>query len=382
MQYHLPENYDTFNEARQSGFLRVKKIKENNGLVAGIFCTFTPLEILDAAGIIPVGLCGMSDETIPAAEAQLPKNLCPLIKSSYGFALTDKCPYTYFADLIVGETTCDGKKKMYEMLERMKDTYILHLPQRHDDHALDYWTEEIRRFIAYLEQKFSVKITEEGIRRAAVIRNAERQAKCRLMEMQKLDPPPVFGYQVYKALEGAGFIFDRQETIDLLTGFQESAVAKYQSGLLPVREGSKRILMTGCPMGGVLDKTVKAVEERGGVVVCFENCTGIKAAAPRVDTDAKDIVRAVSARYLQIGCSVMTPNTMRMEMLKDLVKEYQVDGVIEVDLQTCTPYAVESFSIRRLMGDAGLPYMVLETDYGKADSGQISTRIEAFLEML
>ena len=140
--------------------------------------------------------------------------------------------------------------------------------------------------------------------------------------------------------------------------------------------------MTGCPMGGVLDKTVKAVEERGGVVVCFENCTGIKAAAPRVDTDAEDIIRAVAARYLEIGCSVMTPNTKRMEMLKDLVKEYRVDGVIEVDLQACTPYAVESHSVRKLIGELGSPYMVLETDYGKADSGQISTRIEAFLEMM
>jgi benzoyl-CoA reductase/2-hydroxyglutaryl-CoA dehydratase subunit BcrC/BadD/HgdB len=135
-------------------------------------------------------------------------------------------------------------------------------------------------------------------------------------------------------------------------------------------------------MGGVLDKTVKAVEEGGGVVVCFENCTGIKAAAPRVDTAADDIVRAVAARYLQIGCSVMTPNSRRMEMLTDLVNEYQVDGVIEMDLQACTPYAVESHSVRKLIGDSGIPYMVLETDYGKADSGQISTRIEAFLEML
>lgn len=116
-----------FGEARQKGFLKVKNIKDNGGKVAGVFCTFTPLEILDAAGFTPVSLCGMSGETIPAAEAHLPKNLCPLIKSSYGFAVSDKCPYTYFSDIIVGETTCDGKKKMYELLNEIRPTYILHL---------------------------------------------------------------------------------------------------------------------------------------------------------------------------------------------------------------------------------------------------------------
>ena len=137
MAYELPARFAEYNEARQRGFLTVKKVKEDGGRVAGIFCTFTPLEILDAAGFLSVSLCGMSGETIPAAEAHLPRNLCPLIKSSYGFALTDKCPYTYFSDLIVGETTCDGKKKMYELLGRLKPVYTLHLPQGLDGCALE-----------------------------------------------------------------------------------------------------------------------------------------------------------------------------------------------------------------------------------------------------
>ena len=128
MEQQLPAKFQEFGEARKAGFLRVKQLKEQGGRVAGTFCTFTPLEILDAAGFTAVSLCGMSQETIGAAEAHLPANLCPLIKSSYGFAVSDKCPYTYFSDLIVGETTCGGKKKMYELLGRLKPVYVLHLP--------------------------------------------------------------------------------------------------------------------------------------------------------------------------------------------------------------------------------------------------------------
>ena len=135
------------------------------------------LEILDAAGFTPVSLCGMSGETIPAAEAHLPKNLCPLIKSSYGFAVSDKCPYTYFSDIIVGETTCDGKKKMYELLNEIRPTYILHLPQGERENALDEWTAELRRFKNFLEDKFGAAITDDALRKAAIRRNEERRAR-------------------------------------------------------------------------------------------------------------------------------------------------------------------------------------------------------------
>ena len=118
MELSLPETFEAYSDARKAGFLKVKTAKEGGRRVAGTFCTFTPLEILDAAGMLAVSLCGMSAETIPAAEVDLPRNLCPLIKSSYGFYVSDKCPYTYFSDLIVGETTCDGKKKMYELMAR------------------------------------------------------------------------------------------------------------------------------------------------------------------------------------------------------------------------------------------------------------------------
>ena len=379
MSYDLPAKFEEFSEARRQGFLRVKQVKENGGKVAGIFCTFTPTEILDAAGFISVSLCGMSNETVPAAETQLPKNLCPLIKSSYGFALTDKCPYTYFSDLIVGETTCDGKKKMFEMLGKLKPTYILHLPQGHDSDPVTVWTAELRRFIAFLEEKFNLTITDEALRQAARQRNAQRQAHMKLMELQKQTPPPLGGMQMYATMEGTGFMFTHEDRVNKLNQLRESVEANADRSAFA---GAKRILVTGCPIGGVLQKTVKAIEENGGVVVCFENCSGIKAAFQMVDTEAEDIVKAIAQRYLQIGCSVMTPKTERMKLLPKLVEEYKVDGIVEVDLQACTPYCVESFQIKQLCEQINIPYLAVETDYSTGDSGQLATRLEAFLEML
>lgn len=382
MERQLPAKFQEFGEARKAGFLRVKQLKEQGGRVAGTFCTFTPLEILDAAGFTAVSLCGMSQETIGAAEAHLPANLCPLIKSSYGFAVSDKCPYTYFSDLIVGETTCDGKKKMYELLGKLKPVYVLHLPQGREDYALDMWTGELRRFIAYLEEHFGVRVTDEALRGAARQRNAERYARLALMAVQKLSPPPAFGRQLYTALDGAGFVFDPAQRVRQMEELRQGIMDAYQRGERPVPADAKRIMVTGCPIGGVLNKIVGAIEGMGGVVVCFENCTGVKAALRMVDADAPDIVRVIAARYLDIGCAVMTPDTNRMALLRQLTEDYAVDGIVEVDLQACTPYSVESWQVRQLSESLGKPYLRLETDYSDGDGGQLATRLEAFFEIL
>lgn len=125
LKTELPEIFDEFGEARKNGFMAVKELKETGQPVVGVYCTFMPEELVLASGAVQISLCSTSDETIGAAEEDLPRNLCPLIKSSNGFGKTDKCPYFYFSDLVVGETTCDGKKKMYEYMADFKDTYLV-----------------------------------------------------------------------------------------------------------------------------------------------------------------------------------------------------------------------------------------------------------------
>ena len=378
--FHLPAAFEEYSDARKAGFLKVKAAKKSGKQVAGCFCAFTPLEILDAAGLLTVSLCGMSPETIPAAETVLPRNLCPLIKSSYGFYLTDKCPYTYFADLIVGETTCDGKKKMYELLGQGKKTYILHLPQgREVPYAREMWIAELRRFIAFLEAELGVSISREKLKAACEQRNALRTARCRLMELLKADELPISGTELYTFLDGIGFNFDLEDAITKTNELAEALSAQKSDKVTP---GGKRILVTGCPIGGVFQKVVGAVERAGGNVVCFENCSGIKPARCMVDTDADDLVEAIADAYLDIGCAVMTPDIRRFEKLPALMAEFRVDGVLDVALQACHTYLIEGRSIREICKEKNVPYMALETDYATADAGQIDTRIAAFIETL
>lgn len=377
----LPEVFEEFAEQRKNSFLAVKEYKDKGIPVVGSYCTYFPQEVAMAMGAATVSLCSTSDETIAEAEKELPKNLCPLIKSSYGFAKTDKCPFFYFSDVVVGETTCDGKKKMYELMGEFKETYIMELPNTQREDALNLWRNEMIRFKEYLEEKFNVTITEDDIRQAIKTNNEARLALRRLYQVMRHDPAPISGYDLFKVLYGSTFKFNRGLIAGEVDALVDKIEKEYAEGKMQPKK--PRILVTGCPIGGATEKVIRAIEDNGGIVVTYENCGGAKSIDKLVDEDDPDVYGALAKRYLNIGCSVMTPNPNRLELLGRLIDEYKVDGVVEMTLQACHTYNVETYGIRRFVNEEKkLPYINVETDYSQADIGQLNTRITAFLEML
>lgn len=377
----LPAVFEDFAEARRNAFVNVKKVKDQGIPVIGSYCTYFPQELAIAAGAATVGLCSTSGETIAAAEKDLPANLCPLIKSSYGFAKEDKCPFFYFSDIVVGENTCDGKKKMYELMSDFKDVFIMDLPNSQSDKGLELYKEELLRMKDYVEKKFEVSITDEDMRKAVKLENEIRVAKKNLVDTMKNDPCPVSGLDMFHVLYGSGFKFDHTAIVPEIEAVQAKIEKEYAEG---TNIGKRpRIVLTGCPIGGVTEKVIKAIEDNGGVVVAMENCVGAKQYDRLIDEDAEDIWEATAYRYLQIGCSVMTPNANRYDLLGRTIDEYKADGVIEMTLQACHTYNVESKSIEKFCTEKkNVPYFHVETDYSTADVAQLNTRIAAFIEML
>ena len=378
----LPENFQTYSEARQQGFMRMKALKEQGKKVVGIFCTYTPVEMVLAAGAVPVSLCGGSDRPIPYAEKSLPKNLCPLIKSSYGYAVSDTCPYFYFSDMILAETTCDGKKKMYEMLGELKYTHVMQLPPgRSGELALTSWRLEMLRLKEVMEEQLGVEITEEDIRQAIHLENRARKATLEFFEIGRLKPTPLSGFEINTVIDSNDFLFDTEEMIAFLERRTAELKKDYEENFAG-KPSRPRILITGCPTGGVREKIIRLIEELGADIVGFENCSGPRTMKDLVDEN-KDPYLALAEKYLRINCSVMSPNPGRIEALDEMITDYQVDGVIEVILQACHTFAIESDRVKKFVtNQRNIPYLCLETDYSQTDTGQISTRISAFLEIL
>lgn len=378
-----PKMLSKFEEMRETNVLAIKNAKENGARVAGMYCLYSPREIAMAAGAVTVPLCGTRQDPIPAAEKVLPRNLCPLIKSSYGFAVTDTCPYFHFSDILIAETTCDGKKKMYELLAEMKPLHLLQLPQKPDGaEALEYWYGEVKRMKERLETEFGVTIAEQDLTDAIRLANEERRSLKDLQDICKTKPAPISGMDLLMVLFMRGFCHDKTEAVALVDRLVAELKEMAGQGVTPFNNKTPRILLTGVPVGMGSHKVVQVIEECGGNVVCFESCGGYKAVYDQVDED-KEPLLAIAEKYLRTPCSCMSPNTGRFELVAELADQFRVDGIMDLTWQACHTYNIESYSLKKYIQDTKqLPFLQIETDYSESDIEQLKVRIEAFLEMI
>jgi benzoyl-CoA reductase/2-hydroxyglutaryl-CoA dehydratase subunit BcrC/BadD/HgdB len=369
-------------QVTEENILDIEKAKAEGRSAIGFYCLYSPTEIAVAADAISLPLCGTRNDPIAAAEETLPRNLCPLIKSSYGFAVTDTCPFFRFSDIIIGDTTCDGKKKMFELLSRRKPTHVLQLPQNQDpETALPLWRKELERFKTIVENQVGFEITNDRLKDAIRLMNRHRRARNTIMDLGRQVPMPLKGSQILEILSNVGFLADKAKGIAMM---EEVAAEAEKGAFLPEitsNERRRRILLTGVPVGLGSDKVVNIVEQCGADVVAFENCSGYKQSF-MVD-EHKDPMEALAEQYLDTPCSVMSPNNGRLELLKDMIRGFSVEGVIDLTWQACHTYNIEAFLVEEYIGKTfDLPTLHLETDYSQSDTEQLRVRIEAFLEML
>lgn len=365
----------------EHNLVELEAAKASGRLVVGFYCLYSPIEIALAASAIALPLCGTRNDPIAAAEEILPRNLCPLIKSSFGFAVTDSCPYFHLADLIVGDTTCDGKKKMFELLDRYKKTHVLQLPQTQDgDMALALWRHELDRLKTIIEEASGKRIDDDRLRAAIRLMNRSRLARQAVMDLNRAIPAPLPGSLLLEVLFKMGFLAEREKGLTMMEELLTAAQASAGQGE-GIGASRPRILLTGVPVGLGSDKVVKIVEQCGGDVVVFENCSGYKQAFV-VDEEMAPM-EALARQYLATPCSVMSPNQGRLDLLARLIEDFSVDGIIDLTWQACHTYNIEAYSVEHFIRERfDLPTLHLETDYAESDSEQLRVRVEAYLEML
>ena len=378
-----PSLMEKVEEQRGVNSVKIKEASEQGKKVVGTYCVFSPHEIAMAADAIPVTLCGTKEEPIAAAEEKLPRNLCPLIKSSYGFAVTDTCPYFYFSDVLLAETTCDGTKKMYELMGEIKPMHVMNLPQQGEgEENLKFWETEMEKFKSFLEESFDRKITDEDLRAAIKLGNRERQVMKDLHELNRVKPAPLSGKDMMMAQWLKGFNVDKEAGIRLVEDLIVETKEMISEGKSPYTAETPRILLTGVPIGAGSEKVLEVLEESGASVVALENCTGYKGLDTMIDEE-KEPIKAIAEKYLSTPCSCMTPNNSRLDLLGRLARDYQVDGVVDLTWQACHTYNIESYQVGKFVKEElEMPFIQIETDYSNSDRGQIKVRVEAFLEQI
>jgi benzoyl-CoA reductase/2-hydroxyglutaryl-CoA dehydratase subunit BcrC/BadD/HgdB len=352
--------------------------------VFGTFCLYVPDEIVIAANGIVTGLCGGSQFWVPAGEQVLPKNMCPLIKASVGARLGRTCPFFRIADMYVGETTCDGKKKAWEILGEDVPMHIMDMPQMKRPQDIAKWVGELNEFKTVVEKFTGNTITEQQLHDAIVLLNERRHAMGRVYAARQADPVPISGTDVLLMTQIA-FFDDPKRCADQCNALADELEQRVRDGVGVFPKGTKRILLTGTPMAVPNWKMHHIIETSGAAIVCEECCTGTRYFEHDVDetpTDMDGMMQAIANRYMKNNCACFTPNTARIDDIIRLAKNYHADGVIDVNLKFCTLYDTEGHDVKRALKEAGIPILRLETDYDDNDAEQLRTRVGAFIEML
>ena len=360
------------------------KAQEEGKKVFGTFCVYVPDELIFAANAIATGLCGGSQFWVPGGEKVLPTNTCPLIKASVGARLDRTCPFFRIADMYIGETTCDGKKKAWEILGEDVPVHVMDLPQMKREKDIKAWADDIRELKKVIEDFTGNKVTVESLNESIKLINNKRKALSRLYECRKADKVPISGRDAL-VISQIAFYDDPARFTQMTNKLCDELEQRIKDGVSVVKEGTKRIMLTGTPLAVPNWKLHNIIETSGAVVVCEEMCTGTRYFENLVDetkTTVDEQIDALANRYMGINCACFTPNTARIDDIIRLAKEYKVDGVIDVNLKFCSLYDVEGYTVERALKEAGIPVMGIETDYTDSDAEQLRTRIGAFIEMI
>ena len=362
----------------RAGELKAAKAKGKK--IIGLFCNFVPEELVYAAGAIPVRLCAGLQETILPSEGILPRNFCPLIKSALGFAI-ERSPYFEHADVIIIPTTCDGKKKLSEILGEMKTTWSLEVPHTTETpQARELWLTELGLLKTQLEKLTGNKITKKALKKEIDLHNRKRAALRRFYEIRKRAPPPIWGRDAL-LITNLSFYDDAERwtrNLEILCSELEKRP--------PVCDGSSpRILLTGCPVVFPVWKIPILIEESNGIIVADDICTGSKGLWDPVEVPhwtMGEMLIGLADRYLMNTCACFTPNLARMDRLIKFIEDFKVDGVLYHTLQACHVYGMEIPRTEKALKAMNISLLKIETDYSQEDVEQIRTRLEAFIEMI
>ena len=386
MSYFINLMRDVFvNNRAEHGNLSHKKSRKDKKMI-GTYCIMSPEELIYAADAVPVRLCGGSYEAASAGEDLVPRDICPVVRASIGFTSLNILPVYQMCDAVIVPTTCDGKRKLGEVLRNFKEVWMLEVPHiKETEGSRLQWLNHL-----YALKKSIEKFTGKKIRRKALrgsiqmISQAQYQAR-KLYDIKKLSLPVISGRAAMLAINA--YCYD---TADKWTGAMDKLNNELETrrdkGRFIAREHTPRVLLVGSPSIFPNWKILSLIEEMGAVVAADETCMGDRYLYDPVGTtegSMSDMMRGIAARYIMpCTCPSFSPNEDRVYKILQMIKDFKIDGILYYVLKGCMIYDFELISIDNLMKKEGVSVLRIETDYSPEDVEQLRTRIEAFIEMI
>ena len=363
----------------------IAAFRKAGGKVIGLFCDFVPEELVLAAGALPVRLCSGAFPAVAAAEEVLARDVCPLVKSSFGLALM-RLSYAGMCDLVIMPTSCDAKKKCSKFLDSIVPTWTLDLPQSKDyDKNLGIWTREIQALVEKLEAFCGRRIRKDALADSIRLIHRRTEAFRRFHEMKKADPGILSGRDTLLAIQ-ASFYDDAGRWTEKFGEMTAELGALKRADAAADAQPAPRIMLTGAPVIWPNWKLLDTIEESGALVAADTLCSGTQRLFDPVEVDewtSDGMMRALAAKHLFPSiCPCFIENAEHIDRILELAQDFRIDGVIYHTVRLCQLFDMEYNHISAVLKSRNIPLLNIVTDLSLEDEGQIRTRVEAFLEMI
>lgn len=347
---------------------------KTGGKVVGYFCTYVPEEILYAAGVLPVRILG-SHEPQDVTEPHIFGMYCPFCRDCLAQGLKGR--YDYLDGIMIAQSCLHIRQTFTSWKLHIPIDFSYYLPMPNNvqsKRALPYLTGELTALKEALEKWTGKAITDEDLNRGIEIMNKSRKLTRDLYELRKQPNPVLTGLEAMYAVVASQMV-DKKDYNETLQGILEKLPQR------PVEKDSKVRLMI---LGSEDDDTefLQMVESLGAIFVVDDHCTGSRYFWNEV-TPNQNPLEAIASRYVErVPCpSKDWPERTRMEHIKKLAQDWEVQGAIVIQQKFCDPHELDIPATIECLKQIGIPAQFLELDV-TVPVGQFKTRVEAFLEML
>lgn len=345
----------------------------------GVVCCHVPQEILHAADVLPVRLRATGCDDYSEAEAWMSSFSCSYARSILQYLIDD----VYDLDGLVASDGCMQAVRIYDnwkayAKKKGKEQYILEVgaPRMSSKTTRDYYKEELQIYVNSIEKFTGNKITDEKLIKSIETYNVLRRLVRQVLGLQKQVHPVITGAEALSIMLASGTM-SAEEYIELLQAFLADV-----GNRKPITDYRVRLLV----IGSALDNPnyIKAIEDKGGLVVADTLCLGSMAFGEDLVVSRGDVLGSMADYYInRIVCPRMIDNRDALhELIIAKAKEYKVDGIVYQKMQNCECWGGENVFLEQELKDAGIPLLNVEREEKLANIGQLQIRAEAFIEMI
>ncbi len=347
------------------------------GRIIGTYCSYVPEEIIAAAGFMPFRMRAVGSDSTELSDVYLTHLNCSFVRHSLNMAL--KGEYG-FLDGVVTTTCCDHARRLFDNFAR-KESFpfigMLNVPKRNTEFQVEWFYQELLKFKQAIEKQFHLTISKDRIKEAISIQNESRRLQKQLFLLRTDKNPPITGTEALAASVSA----------TAMPASKFNALLKVLLKELPTSGGRKNYRARLLILGGILDNPqyIKLIEDQGALVAADSLCFGSRLFWENVDENEEDPLKAI-ARYHIVdrpSCPhLLDAREKHIAFIMDLVDQFQIDGIIMERINFCDNWGFERFMLRNTLKEKGIPFLSMDREYLLGGTGQMKTRVQAFLETL